>query len=58
MIAGLAVGLESAAGPTLVIACCLAASHALGEAAGLPEGGGLFGAAAATMGMLGTAVHA
>ena len=29
----------------------------IGEAAGLPHGGGLFGAAAATMGMLGTAVR-
>jgi K(+)-stimulated pyrophosphate-energized sodium pump len=47
--------MESTAGPALVIAGCLAGSHALGEAAGLPHGGGLFGTAAATMGMLGTA---
>jgi len=57
IIAGLAVGMESTAGPSVVISICLLASYALGSSSGLPgDGVGLFGTAAATMGMLGTAV--
>ncbi|EKX54855.1 hypothetical protein GUITHDRAFT_156810 [Guillardia theta CCMP2712] len=56
IIAGLAVGYESTAGPAVVIALTLLLSFHLGESSGLGSGSGLFGTAAATMGMLGTAV--
>lgn len=57
VIAGLAVGFESTAVPALVIAVTLLVSYTLGEGCGLKgEGVGMFGVAAATMGMLGTAV--
>ena len=64
IIAGLAVGMESTALPTLLIACALLGSYYMGiEAAGavltgssLHSVSGLFGTAVATMGMLCTAV--
>ena len=62
IIAGLAVGMESTALPTLLIAVALLGSYYMGiEAAGGGTGemhsvGGLFGTAVATMGMLCTAV--
>ena len=57
VIAGLAVGFESTAAPALVIAVTLLGSYTLGARSGLQgHGVGMFGVAAATMGMLGTAV--
>jgi len=57
VIAGLAVGFESTAGPAVVIAVTLLGSYSLGARCGLEgHGVGMFGVAAATMGMLGTAV--
>jgi K(+)-stimulated pyrophosphate-energized sodium pump len=54
IIAGISVGLESTALPTLVISTAIVAAYKLGESSGL-EGSGLFGTAVATMGMLATA---
>jgi H(+)-translocating pyrophosphatase len=54
IIAGISVGLESTALPTLVISAAIVASYKLGEYSGL-QGAGLFGTAVATMGMLATA---
>lgn len=56
IITGLAVGMESTGFPVLVIAAALVSSYFLGESSGL-IGGGLFGTAVATMGMLGTAAY-
>jgi K(+)-stimulated pyrophosphate-energized sodium pump len=56
IITGFAVGLESVALPTLVISAALAISYFLGRATGL-DGGGLYGTAVATMGMLATAAY-
>eukprot|EP00667_Euglena_gracilis_P003318 EG_transcript_3323 len=61
VIAGVAVGLESTALPTVIIVAALLGSFWLGETCGLVDGlgrpvGGLFGTAIATMGMLSTAV--
>ena len=67
VIAGLAVGMESTAAPTLVIGAAILAAHKLGATSGLAEvaGGGaageaacgLLGTAVACMGMLSTAVY-
>jgi len=62
VIAGLAVGMESTMLPTLVITWAVLSSYWLGKASGLTDevgqaNGGLFGTAAATMGMLSTAVY-
>ena len=62
IIAGMAVGMESTALPVLVISVAIIASYALGQSSGImiegnPHGAGLFGTAAATMGMLGTAAY-
>eukprot|EP00818_Percolomonas_sp_WS_P003458 CAMPEP_0117448826 /NCGR_PEP_ID=MMETSP0759-20121206/7612_1 /TAXON_ID=63605 /ORGANISM="Percolomonas cosmopolitus, Strain WS" /LENGTH=837 /DNA_ID=CAMNT_0005241247 /DNA_START=322 /DNA_END=2835 /DNA_ORIENTATION=+ len=55
-IAGLAVGMESTGLPILVISVSLISSFYLGQASGLDEfGGGVFGCAVASMGMLCTA---
>jgi len=59
VIQGIAVGMESCALPTIVIAIVLYSSYSLGNASGLTPGSGtagLFGTAVATMGMLCTAV--
>eukprot|EP00163_Fabomonas_tropica_P009274 TRINITY_DN19076_c0_g1_i1.p1 TRINITY_DN19076_c0_g1~~TRINITY_DN19076_c0_g1_i1.p1 ORF type:complete len:642 (+),score=199.28 TRINITY_DN19076_c0_g1_i1:2-1927(+) len=58
IISGLAVGLESTAIPTVLIAIGLMSSYMLGKSSGLPpQTAGLFGTAVATMGMLCTAVY-
>ncbi len=54
VIAGLAVGMETTALPTIVLGLALLVSFGLGSATGLPSGG-LFGTALATIGMLLTA---
>jgi len=57
IIAGMSVGFESTALPVLVVSGALLGSYTLGTMTGLPAPlSGLFGTAAATMGMLGTAV--
>jgi len=53
-IAGISVGMESTAVPTLIISVAILAAYYLGRASGFPEAG-LFGTAVATMGMLATA---
>jgi K(+)-stimulated pyrophosphate-energized sodium pump len=53
VIAGIAVGMESALFPVLTVSAAIVGSYLLGQSA-MP-GGGLFGTAVATMGMLGTA---
>jgi H(+)-translocating pyrophosphatase len=60
IIAGISVGLESTALPTLVISSAIIAAYKLGTTSGLVNAGGqpiagLFGTAVATMGMLATA---
>ncbi len=55
IIAGIAVGLECTLAPVVAISIAILASYKIGAAA-LP-GGGLFGTAVATMGMLGTAAY-
>jgi K(+)-stimulated pyrophosphate-energized sodium pump len=61
IIAGIAVGLECTAIPTIVISIAIVASYYLGRASGIdpahPNHAGLFGTAVATMGMLGTAAY-
>ncbi len=56
IIAGIGVGLECTAAPTVVISVAIIASYYLGKASGV-EHAGLFGTAVATMGMLGTAAY-
>lgn len=56
IITGFAVGLEAAALPVVVISAALAGSYFLGLKTGV-EGGGLYGTAVATMGMLATAAY-
>jgi len=56
IIAGIGVGLECTAAPTVVISIAIIASFYLGKASGV-EHAGLFGTAVATMGMLGTAAY-
>jgi K(+)-stimulated pyrophosphate-energized sodium pump len=55
IIAGMAVGFECTLMPVVAISIAIIASYRIGAAA-LP-GGGLFGTAVATMGMLGTAAY-
>lgn len=55
MITGIAVGLECTAAPVLMICVALFTSYWMGEKALV--GGGLYGTAVATMGMLSTAVY-
>ncbi|MFA7685915.1 MAG: sodium-translocating pyrophosphatase [Candidatus Gracilibacteria bacterium] len=56
IIMGFAVGMESTGLPILVISAALLGSYFLGKQTGL-EGGGLYGTASATMGMLSTAAY-
>jgi K(+)-stimulated pyrophosphate-energized sodium pump len=56
IIAGISVGFECTALPTLVMGAALLASYYLGKSSGLPHAG-LFGTAVATMGMLATAAY-
>lgn len=56
IIAGIAVGLESTAPSTIVIAVAILTAYRLGETSGF-EHAGLFGTAVATMGMLGTCAY-
>ncbi len=53
IISGIAVGLESSMFPVLTVSAAIVGSYLLGDSA--ISGGGLFGTAVATMGMLGTA---
>jgi K(+)-stimulated pyrophosphate-energized sodium pump len=53
IISGIAVGLESTLVPVITVSIALVSSYMLGDSA--VPGGGLFGTAVATMGMLGTA---
>jgi len=55
IITGIAVGFECTLAPVITISIAILASYKIGAAA-LP-GGGLFGTAVATMGMLGTAAY-
>ncbi len=55
IIAGIAVGLECVLAPVLVVSAAIVGSYFLGKSA--VDGGGLFGTAVATMGMLGTAAY-
>ena len=55
VIAGIAVGFECTLAPVIAISIAILASYKIGSSA-LP-GGGLFGTAVATMGMLGTAAY-
>jgi len=55
IIAGIAVGLECVLVPVIVVSIAIVASYMLGNHA--IDGGGLFGTAVATMGMLGTAAY-
>ncbi len=56
IISGYAVGLESTGLTVLAIVAALLAAYKLGSLTGLP-GGGLYGTAVATMGMLSTAAY-
>ncbi len=56
IISGFSVGLESTALTVLAISSALLASFYFGKLSGIP-GGGLFGTAVATMGMLATAAY-
>jgi len=56
IIAGIGVGLECTALPTLCISAAILLSYFLGKSSGLPHAG-LFGTAVATMGMLSTAAY-
>src|SRR5713226_1781907 len=56
IIAGFSVGLEATWLPVIVVASALLISYWLGQLTGIP-GGGLFGTAIATMGMLSTAAY-
>jgi len=56
IIAGFSVGLEATWLPVLVVVSALLISYWLGQLTGIP-GGGLFGTAIATMGMLSTAAY-
>lgn len=56
IISGYAVGLESTGLTVLAIAAALFTSFTIGQSSGIP-GGGLYGTAVATMGMLATAAY-
>jgi len=55
IIAGIAVRLECVLAPVLVVSAAIVGSYLIGASA--MDGGGLFGTAVATMGMLGTAAY-
>jgi len=55
-ISGFAVGLEATAIPAVVVSIAILFSFWLGESTGIP-GGGIYGTAIATMGMLATAAY-
>ena len=56
IISGFAVGLEATAIPAVVVSIAILFSFWLGESTGVP-GGGIYGTAIATMGMLATAAY-
>lgn len=56
IITGFAVGLESVVAPVIIISTALLLSHHLGELSGI-AGGGIYGTAVATMGMLSTCAY-
>jgi len=56
IITGLSVAYENTAAPVVIIGLALIGSHWLGSQSGLP-GGGVYGTAVATMGMLMTAAY-
>lgn len=56
IIAGIAVGLECTAIPTIMMSIAILGSFYLGKLSGLPDAG-LFGTAVATMGMLASAAY-
>ncbi len=56
IIAGFSVGLEATAIPAVVVSIALLISYWLGSITGIP-GGGVYGTAIATMGMLATAAY-
>src|SRR5690242_2478894 len=56
IITGLAVGMECVAPPAVVLVLAILGSHWAGARSGLP-GGGLYGTAIATMGMLATCAY-
>lgn len=56
IISGVAVGLESTGATVVIISAALLAAYQLGNLSGIP-GGGLYGTAVATMGMLATAAY-
>ncbi len=56
IITGIGVGLESTALSVIAVSIAILSSYYIGSATGL-EGGGLFGTAVATMGMLSTAAY-
>lgn len=56
IISGVAVGFESTALPVIFISLAILGAYWLGQQSGLP-GGGLYGTAVATMGMLSTAAY-
>ena len=56
IIAGFSVGLEATAIPAVVVSIAILISYWLGQLTGIP-GGGIYGTAIATMGMLATAAY-
>jgi K(+)-stimulated pyrophosphate-energized sodium pump len=56
IIEGFSVGLEATAIPAVVVSIAILASYYLGDLSGIP-GGGFYGTAIATMGMLATAAY-
>jgi len=56
IISGFSVGLEATAIPAVTVSIALLVSYWLGETTGIP-GGGIYGTAIATMGMLATAAY-
>ncbi|HEX9341232.1 MAG TPA: sodium-translocating pyrophosphatase [Thermoplasmata archaeon] len=56
IISGFSVGLEATAIPAVVVSIAILASYWLGESTGI-RGGGIYGTAIATMGMLATAAY-
>jgi K(+)-stimulated pyrophosphate-energized sodium pump len=56
IISGFAVGLEATAIPAVVVSIAILLSYWIGESTGIP-GGGIYGTAIATMGMLATAAY-
>ncbi len=56
IIAGFSVGLEATAIPAVVVSIAILVSYWLGQSTGIP-GGGIYGTAIATMGMLATAAY-